>query len=48
MILATMVEVGDYVIMSEDSDFDKVGFLKRESLREVVSEDDVGDDREEQ
>ena len=38
VILATMVDAGDFFIISEDTDFDKVGFLKRISLREVVSE----------
>lgn len=31
--------MGDFTIMSEDTDFDKVGFLKRKSLYEVISED---------
>jgi len=39
IILATMVNIGDFTIMSEDTDFDKVGFLKRKSLYEVISED---------
>ncbi len=39
IILATMVNMGDFTIMSEDTDFDKVGFLKRKSLYEVISED---------
>jgi predicted nucleic acid-binding protein len=39
VILATMVNMGDFVIISEDTDFDKVGFLKRRSLCDVVPED---------
>ena len=39
VILATMVNMGDFTIISEDTDFDKVGFLKRRSLDEVISED---------
>lgn len=39
IILATMVNMGDFTIVSEDTDFDKVGFLKRKSLYEVISED---------
>ena len=35
VILATMVNMRDFVIISEDTDFDKVGFLKRRSLCEV-------------
>ena len=36
IILATMVGVGDFVIVSEDADFNKVGFIQRKSLKEVV------------
>lgn len=39
VILATMVSRRDLTIISEDTDFDKVGFLKRRSLHEVTSED---------
>ncbi len=39
VILATMMEAGDFVIVSEDTDFDKVEFLKRKSLKEVISEE---------
>jgi predicted nucleic acid-binding protein len=39
IILATMVNIGDFTIVSEDTDFDKVGFLKRKSLYEVISKD---------
>ncbi len=43
VILATRVDMGDFVIISEDNDFDKVGFLKRRLLSEVVSEDEMDD-----
>jgi predicted nucleic acid-binding protein len=39
VILATMVNMRDFVIISEDIDFDKAGFLKRRSLCEVIPED---------
>ena len=34
VILATMVEAKDFVIISEDTDFDKVRFIQRRSLKE--------------
>lgn len=39
VILATMVNMKDFTIVSEDTDFDKVGFSKRISLHEAVSGD---------
>jgi len=36
IILATMVENRDFVIISEDTDFDRVRFIKRRSLKEVI------------
>lgn len=39
VILATMVNMKDFTIISEDTDFDKAGFSKRRSLHEAISGD---------
>jgi predicted nucleic acid-binding protein len=38
VILATMVETRDFAIISEDTDFDKVRFIQRRSLKDMVLE----------